>query len=51
MIPVYLIVALLGFLMFKFYIHANTLTIMFLVCPLVIIAIASMKYNANRKEK
>lgn len=51
MIPVYLIVAFLGFLSFKFYIQANMASIILIVGPLIYIAGASIIYNANRKRQ
>lgn len=51
MIPVYLMVAFLGFLLFKFYIQANSASIILIVGPLVYVAIASIIYNTNRKKQ
>ncbi|MDK8174951.1 hypothetical protein HMPREF3031_10990 [Staphylococcus sp. HMSC072B07] len=51
MIPVYLMVAFLGFLLFKFYIQANMTSIILIVGPLIYVAIASIIYNTNRKRQ
>ncbi|MDK7927494.1 MAG: hypothetical protein QP798_09455 [Staphylococcus simulans] len=51
MIPVYLMVAFLGFLLFKFYIQANMASIILIVGPLIYVAIASIIYNTNRKRQ
>ncbi|KXA42525.1 MULTISPECIES: hypothetical protein [Staphylococcus] len=51
MIPVYLMVAFLGLLLFKFYIQANMASIILIVGPLIYVAIASIIYNTNRKRQ
>lgn len=46
-IPVYFIVALLVFLLFKFYIQTDNFSVYLLVAFLVILGLASIIYNSN----
>jgi len=47
-IPVYFVVAILGFLLFNSYIKADILFTLLLVVPVVGVGIASIIYNAQR---
>mgnify|MGYP007064576391 FL=1 len=46
-IPVYFIVALLAFLLFKFYIQTDNFSVYLLVAFVVILGLVSIIYNSN----
>ncbi|WP_232796221.1 hypothetical protein [Staphylococcus canis] len=50
-IPVYFIVAFLAFLLFKFYLKSNDMSIYLLILLIVSMGIASLVYNYKDKMK